>query len=160
MKHRVTFQTILVLVALLIIGCGNRFVKRAVFSSGINYCSNPKLGEFDVTLVRDKNNPGFFAFRINTLNTTQYGGQYVRVAIANADLQFEELVFNSLASQGATLYEGHLSPVQLQKYNLLVIAPYRGGQTSIMSSSSENDEAICQLPTTDNSSANTPVRMF
>ena len=128
-----------------------------MFSQGIAYCSNPKLGQFDVTLSRDKNQPGLYALQINTLQLAQYGGNYVRIAIANEDLKFEELALNTLATPGAPLYEGYLTAVQLQKFDLLVIAPFRGQNSSILSSVSQGDEAICDLPTTDNTTVNSGV---
>ncbi len=99
-----------------------------------------------------------FELGIVTIRSAVYGGQYVRVALANKDLQYEELVTASLIKDNKTIFTGVVSPLQLDTYTVIVIAPYRGG-TNFLNTASEDDEAICQIPSRDpNSPGSTTVQ--
>jgi len=142
-----------IVAALLLTSCAKPKAKRQVFAAGYGYCTNEKLGSFDVTLaVSDE--PGLYELTIVTAAAAAYGGQYVRVALANQQLQYDEIVNASLIQSNKTLFQGYVTPEQLDVYPLIVIAPYRGGD--FLNSQSEDDEAICQVPSrepTDESTA-------
>ena len=125
------------------VGCAKPKAARAVFQAGYGYCTNEKLGSFDVTLsVSDQT--GLYELDIVTVKAAAYGGQYVRVAFANQQLQYDELVNASLIKDNKTLFQGYVTPEQLDVYTVIVIAPYRGGD--FLNSESQDDEAICQIP--------------
>lgn len=149
MKPHFGLHILVLILSLYSVSCAKRTARRALFQAGVGYCSNPKLGEFDVVLTADKGTPGLFALQVVTVSVAQAGGQYVRVALANSNLEYEEIVVAALIRPNEVLYEGFVTPQQLQVYDLIVMAPYRGGQGTIMSSQSQDDEAICQLPTRD-----------
>jgi len=138
---------LLILMTALSVACAKRRPNRQVFSAGYGYCTNDKLGSFDVTLtVSDQ--AGLYEMTIVTVKAAAYGGQYVRAALANQDLQYEELVNATLIKDNKTLYSGYVTPEQLDAYTVIVIAPYKGG-TDFLNAESEDDEAICQIPSRD-----------
>src|SRR5688572_10691789 len=144
------FRNIIILAVVLAtsMGCAKRVGKKQVFQAGLGYCGNSLLADFDVMLARSEEYPGNFSLRIVTINVNKPGGAYVRAALANKNMDVQEIVQNKLLRENQVLFNGIITREQLELYDLLVIAPRRGSG-GILDGESEGDEAICELPTRD-----------
>ena len=136
-------------VVFLLAHCAKRKPTPDTFPGALGFCGNERLGEFDVVLNPSVKRPGLYDLKIVTVNVATPGGSYVRVALANEKLEYSEKVQYARIKTDRILYEGFVSPQELEAYSLIVIAPWKGGQSTFLTSLSEEDEAICRLPSTE-----------
>lgn len=149
MNLRSNYTVIVFLVGLMIISCAKRKPATETFVGAIGYCGSEKLGEFDVSLNPSAKQPGLYNLKIVTLSLAVPGGAYVRMALANSNLEYSEKVQYARISPNRVLYDGLVSPQELDAYDLIVIAPWKGGQSTFLTSVSGEDEAICRVPSRD-----------
>ncbi len=136
------------LIALSALSCAKKKGPIPRFNEGVGYCENTKLGTFNVTLEASQQYLGLYNMKIDTL-TAVSEGQYVTVAITNEKLTYEQLESAVPMRSGKTLHTGLVSPVQLQTYNTLIILPYTSAKSTLIDGVSDNNEALCEIPTSD-----------
>lgn len=137
----------LVVASLLLVSCGERKPEKKLFEAGFGYCGNPQRADLDLALQVAPQYPGNYKLSVVAVNSLRPGGEWVRVAIASANLDYEIVTQAVLLKAGAVLFDGYVSREQLQVYDRIIVATY--STQDLMSSASDGKEIICAMPSRD-----------
>lgn len=138
--------TTLVLVLGLLVSCGKRTKSTQSSVGGSGICFNNQLAQFNIYLDPAEEKPGFFRLTLETIAAAQAGGELVTVTLANKNLQTETVVPSKRLVVGEVLYEDYLTQTDLDLYNLVLVTPYKSGQSSVLSAESDGREVVCNMP--------------
>lgn len=140
---------IILLVGILLSGCAKRKPSATVpFKAGTGYCDGG-VGQFTIGLTRSAQYPGYYTLKIATVSTP-YPGYGARVALVTENNNVQELTSITKLNNNRELVSGYVSQFTLDSFQYLVVAKYTGGETNFLDIRSDAD-AICTLPTVDNS---------
>ncbi len=141
--------TLLIAMAILALsGCAKNAAPFREFGSSLGYCDeNVQLGRFDISLARSKEYPDYYELVLNTVLAVQ-PGLAVRVSLVNKNQNYKDLVPFARMNQGEDLSRSFVSRIELQTFQTVVVAPYDGGNTTIVNSRDPR-ATLCQIPTID-----------
>jgi hypothetical protein len=136
------------LVASIWVGCAKRKIYDSLYQSGYVYCNGP-IGQFNVVLSRDTDDPSLYDLQVQPLEVPR-PGDIIRIAIANANQQYRDLLPETRITRGQAMDLGQFSRDDITLYPILVMVPYTGDSSPTFLYNSASTGVICNLPTTDN----------
>ena len=151
MKAKRISRVVLGLIGMIsVISCAKARPKQKYFNEGLGTCYNQRLGYFSVDLQRYDGFPGMMIVSV-TATQVNSPGEYVRVAVTNRDLDVLELAARVTLVAGKKLFRGPISRDEVMSHPILIVAPSKDVSPTLLDTVSEDKEALCKIPITDNS---------